>query len=366
MNRLFYVLAVLLTMYASIFYDVMYFRAFLVVLLALPFILYGIAHYQKKHLSVKLSLDAPSVSKCTPFTVQIMIDNSSRIPVSCLSIKLLVQNEFAPETGSIKLNGMADSQTATTIQYTVSSEYCGRLLIKPAALRIYDIFGITFCRLPQAEDVSIIVIPQIHNMDIRISDFTSTFPVNSEEYDSHQSGDDPSEIYGFREYQGGDRMNQVNWKLTMKSEDLIVKEFGYPLGHSVVLLLDLASPHSGRPSVRQTDSFIEAAASISNSLLNISCYHYVSWCCQKQDTVIRQSIKDYDDLFDMLNQLLHAESYPDSLDIADLYRSTYPYDTYASHLILNMNLHLLHNDDDRIEFQSEGLGQSLTAVSITV
>lgn len=366
MNRLFYVLAVLLTMYASIFYDVMYFRAFLVVLILLPFVLYAIARYQKNHLTVRLSLDAPSVGKKTPFPVRIMIDNDSRIPVSRLAIELSVQNDFAPDTGKVKLNAMADSETTTSVQYTVTSEFCGTLLIKPVSLRIYDIFGITFCRLPEAEGLSVIVMPQIHNMDIRISDFTSTFPVNSEEYDPHRSGDDPSEIFGFREYQGGDRLNQVNWKLTMKSEELIVKEFSYPLGHSVVLLLDLASTGPGLPSVKQIDGFIETATSISNSLLNISCYHYVSWYSSKLGTMVRQSIKEHDDLFDMLIQLLHAESYQDTLDIADLYRDTYVYDTYASHLILNMDLNLLHNDDERIEFRSEGLEQSLTAVSITV
>lgn len=366
MNRLYYVLGVLLMGYASIFFDAIYFRAFLVVFLLLPLVLYGLNRYQKNHLTVKLYTDQTAVRKRASFTVRIIADNDSKLPVSRLAVQLLLQNEFSADSGKVNLGGMADNESITTMEYQVTSEFCGTLRIKASSIKIYDIFGITFCRLVPPPELSVIVMPQIHNMDIQISNSTCSFPVSGDEYDPHRSGDDSSEIFGFREYRDGDRFHQVNWKLSMKSEDLIVREFSLPVGYNVILLLDLASAKQNLPTVGRIDHFIEAAVSISNSLLERSCYHYVSWYSDKEKTLVRHSIKTQDDLFEMTMQLLLSEPYADLIDITDLYHSTYTYDTYAAQMVLDLNLSLQVNDQDQIQFRPGNLHKSLAAASIVV
>ena len=366
MSKLLYVLALLVTGYASIFYDAMYLRAIFMMLLLLPIILYGIVRYQKKNLTIRLAPDVSLARKRTPFNIQIAADNDCKVPISRLDIQLAFKNEFSPFVGKVRLKGMADNESVTYINYNITSDYCGRLSIQTESLKIYDMLGLTFCRLDKPDIVSLIVMPEIHDMDIQVRDSTRAFPISSEEYDPHRSGDDVSEVFDFREYVGGDQINRINWKLSTKSNELIVKEFSHPVGYSVVLLLDFSYSVTNRPQVPQMDGFLETAASLSNSILNASCYHYISWYSQKQKTLVRKSIKSEEDLLEMLPHLLVAEPYKDSFNLADLYHTTYIYDIPCCQLILDLNLTLKNNEDEKTQFQPEQLSHSLMNTSILV
>ena len=49
-----------------------------------------------------------------------------------------------------------------------------------------------------------------------------------------------------REYQYGDSMRKIHWKMTSKLDDLMIKQFESTSEISAVLLIDLTTEHAGR------------------------------------------------------------------------------------------------------------------------
>ena len=68
-------------------------------------------------------------------------------------------------------------------------------------------------------------------------------------YSDEESGDDPSQIFEIRDYRPGDKMQKIHWKLSAKSDSLIVKEYSEPVGFAIVIFVNLFSP--GKKEDRQ-------------------------------------------------------------------------------------------------------------------
>ena len=67
---------------------------------------------------------------------------------------------------------------------------------------------------------------------------TRNFFGEAEIYDDFHPGDDPSEIFGVREFRAGDKMQSIHWKLSAKSDDLLVRENSQPKACPLVFLLE--------------------------------------------------------------------------------------------------------------------------------
>ena len=59
---------------------------------------------------------------------------------------------------------------------------------------------------------------------------TSNFSLEGERFSEEVSGDDPSELFALRDYQPGDRMARIHWKLSARKGEWYVKEFSRPVG----------------------------------------------------------------------------------------------------------------------------------------
>jgi Uncharacterized conserved protein (some members contain a von Willebrand factor type A (vWA) domain) len=365
MNRLVYVLSILLLGYVSVFYETMHLRTIFVVAIILPIVLYGILRYQRKQIEMLLFSDVPLVRKNMPFIVKVIIDNYSKLPATHLDVELAFKNELSSEVKIVKLRGMANSESTTSIDYDLNSDFCGKLSVKVVSAKIYDVLGITYSKLPKTEELYITVMPQIYDVNIKISEATNIFAAGSNDFDINKSGNDTSEIFNFREYRAGDRLSHINWKASAKSRGLVVKEFSDPIGCNVLLLLDFFISDRDRLDIKRLNDFIEIAASISSSLINNSCHHYISWYSEKQGTLIRSIIRSKADLFGMLEQLLSTEAYKEQIDLVKLYNDIYVYDTYASRMVLDMNFNL-QNNSELIQLNSERVSADLAMANIIV
>ena len=114
--------------------------------------------------------------------------------------------------------------------------YCGLYVIKCEEALIYDFLGLFSRKLKNIQPTQAVVLPQ----DVGIKFQTSKFVLDDEEdfYSDPNAGTDVSEIKELRDYREGDRLSQVHWKLSTKSEDLIVKEYAQNAGVCVVVACD--------------------------------------------------------------------------------------------------------------------------------
>ena len=116
-------------------------------------------------------------------------------------------------------------------------KYCGKVEIQMRKIVCYDALGILGItkrpkeKLFDCDAESISGEPNCEQSNKMVSG-------GGESYAQDRGGEDSAEIYDVREYRAGDRMQKVHWKLSARENTLYIKEFSYPLGATVVLLME--------------------------------------------------------------------------------------------------------------------------------
>ena len=119
--------------------------------------------------------------------------------------------------------------------YSLSFDYCGVYMIKAEDIRVYDLLNIFYLRLNPV-DTNAIVMPS--NFAMTMTEERLGLSKKEEDQNDPSKGYDVSEIKELREYRDGDRLSQVHWKLSTKSEELIVKEYERLAGTCIMIACD--------------------------------------------------------------------------------------------------------------------------------
>ena len=112
---------------------------------------------------------------------------------------------------------------------------CGIYEISHDRVLLHDMLGI-FSRKLNIELVQAIVLPNDTDFHFTTSRFTPDDDL--QDIADPLAGSDVSEIKELRDYRAGDRLSQIHWKLSTKSEDLIVKEYANNAGVTVAIAAD--------------------------------------------------------------------------------------------------------------------------------
>src|SRR5699024_12627352 len=119
------------------------------------------------------------------------------------------------------------------------SNYVGKVAIEVTHFSAYDFFG-NFSLSKQIQKQSaiyVLPIPQSNNLSQEdMMSANSEFELNS----SEEIGMNTYDVIGFKEYEEGDNLKQIHWKVCSKGDDLIVREMSQQEEKECFVLLDPA------------------------------------------------------------------------------------------------------------------------------
>lgn len=132
---------------------------------------------------------------------------------------------FLPLTGETR---------TVTPGIALPTAHCGGLVLTPKKMACYDLLGLWKRSLPQFTPLRVYVMPKAvqHSMPTHLAQYLS-FAWRP------KAGGGYSEQHEMREYHPGDNLNQIHWKLSAKTGDLIIREPLEPLHNRVLLTMDL-------------------------------------------------------------------------------------------------------------------------------
>ena len=249
------VLSVFLTDYPA------YFALMFMLVLPLPSLAAG--YLLSRTIRTSCVIDQTRVEKEEPFTVRLSCENSLPLLPARLNIELTLHNHTLQltETETLKLNV---GRKASIVTQDLSSPVCGKLSATTGNATVLDPLGLWRFPLPLAERRD----PRNHrnpqtthnphdpqatqgpNSVLVMPTLASVLPIIEPKLRAHRDaendgtlpvvkGDDPSELFELRDYQPGDKISRVHWKLSDKHDRLIVKEYGRVVSAETLILLDL-------------------------------------------------------------------------------------------------------------------------------
>ena len=270
------------------------------IVLCIPIFMEIIVTWVHFHIKVELRALSTIANKDDDITIQIIIQNKSGFSIPNAAAEICYWNSYQKKHEYAKINIPISGKNTQCITAKLSSQYCGRLFIKLKSVKIFDYLKWFYQSKRVNQVVEITVLPQPYFIDATFSN-NNNLSCEGDTYSKYKSGDDPSEVFDIREYRAGDKPNRIHWKLSSKSEELLVKEHSHLINSTVLFLLEFSTAPHEKSLVKILDTMLETVMSISEFMLEERVVHSIAWYNGKM--LIIEKISTQEDLAVALNKL---------------------------------------------------------------
>jgi len=195
-------------------------------------------------LSFSMLSDTTTTEKNTPYTYEFRIDNHSPLAIPFIDAAMVIpqSNNVRCTERSVRLS-MAPL-TGYHIKNTVSFRFRGTYDIGVRQVYVYDFLRIFRYRVDVVCLSTVYVLPRRLTADeaaaMAVSDSTARTVRSPLVLDR-------LEVSDIRDYQAGDSLKSIHWKLSSKSEDFIVKDYNTGTSDRTVVFCDLGARFPEEP-----------------------------------------------------------------------------------------------------------------------
>ena len=258
---------------------------------------------------------------------QLRLRNTGVLAQPRVTVQLVCRNI---RTGQKVLQSVTVSllpRQSKTIPFSFVCPHSGKVVVSVESVSCGDLFGLFYRKHPSSISQSMTVLPQLFEPAIYLESRDMAMP-DSDTYSPTKPGSDPGETFAIREYVPGDAIRQIHWKLSEKTDRMMVRQFGLPVVNEVALLLD----SSGKNAPDVIDAVTEVFASISSALIHMDIHHRVFWQDGGSGELQEFDIGTAEDASFLLEQLLELPPRENG-SIAESFLQLYPHCPY-SHVIV--------------------------------
>ena len=291
----------------------------------------GVAFVASRSASVGFSFGEAG-AKGSDVRGEIVLNNPCPLPITQLRCRVRIENLLTGQSAVQRLSLSAPGRGEGRRPIALNSGLCGRIHLTVERAEVTDIFGVFRFGLKRPFDMWATVLPDTFGMKLLL-DPSSLTREDSDDYEN-RPGNDPSEIYQIRDYQQGDSLRQIHWKLSQKHDQLIVKQPGSPMVRSLLLLADLRRPGGRNPMPQVMDCLAEVAVSISQELVALGIKHTVAWFDQTGSAMMERSVSTIDELGEVVSGLLSSQGMDDGIGILDHFANAFGPIEYARAVII--------------------------------
>lgn len=187
------------------------------------------------------TLDRETVQKEEPVTYEIILSNAGFLPYPHAEAELFCPSEDGVRC-DIRRVGFSLAPFGTyRIGETVVFHYRGEYTIGIRNLYVYDPLKLFRIRIRVGNLRPVFVMPRRRVIPWETDSTASE--INTTEV-KNVSGTDRTELTGIREYMQGDGLRDIHWKLSSKTQDLLVKHYGRNACRNLYFLPDLAAVYA--------------------------------------------------------------------------------------------------------------------------
>lgn len=290
---------------------------------ALPLLSGLLARAAAIKLQAELTLQ-PYGEKGASTAGKIIIQNRSLFPADRVLCRVRCENLLTGEKEHTTLRMAAPSKAQTSAEIQLKSRHAGRARATLFEMVLFDTFGLFKFRVRMNRDIFALTLfnPNTFNVETQIA-YGENANLDSDEFSMKKAGLDPSETFAIRDYQPGDRIRQIHWKLTEKFDSLMVRDYGLPIQNTILLLLETGwAKGSEKADPSCLDALAEAVLSVSQELISQQIVHSIGWQNHEENLFSCVEIETDEDLSLFLAGLLGAVPGEDEMSVAEHYMET--------------------------------------------
>ena len=314
-------------------------------------------------LSAKMKIPISVSDMGSAVTVQVLFRNRWLFPVFHVKLGFEVVNSFEKKKNRTWQNVFRVLPGENQVELSLTLMQAGNYEIRLKKLQIYDLTGFFSVKKKMSSAADIQVMPKLLDIPVFLTQPVKNFFGDSDIYDDEKRGYDHTETFQIRPYVPGDKLQSIHWKLSAKTDELIVKESSLPKACPVVLFL---SYHAGKKKKGSFGTFLELGASLSFSLVDAGCPHYVVWYEEEFRDITRIRVDDEESFYLFLSCYLKEQGGEASEELSVLYDEKYRTECYLHSLKIDERFMLFKDGEELLALRADLLRQHLGGLEIVL
>ena len=301
----------LVTLAFAVFTQSDFFRFLLGFEFLLEIALFTGVRIQSRYIEKTMNPPASEVLRKQEIPLEMHLKNQSIFPVSELRGEVKCRDEWSGKVYRFRGTSLLDGKDETTLRFVIEAHHYGVLSVWAERVEILDPLGVNYVSSRFPKQVwEVVVLPSLTVIQDQPAD--SNAAKRPVELDGTTSGrgEDTSAAYELRTYREGEPLRNVHWKVSAKTDELMVKDFEKSTESMALVFLDLN--HGGKAyGQRDWDSFLEVVASFAASELHAGNHFEIRWL----DSRLQQHripIRQEQDIKLALTALLHEKPHSGS------------------------------------------------------
>lgn len=220
---------------------------FLIFIVYVVVTILGIATLVVLYKSIDVEIESENMigTRTEKFLVRYTIINKGFLPLITCRLVTLVTYNGRHVKKKYKQNIYCGSYSKTECEFYIDCPSCEIVTIDCIKANICDYLGL-LCIAKKIHKIStVIVMPKLPPIELIDK---MVYVINEEDgvvYSQERPGDDQTEIFAIREYVQGDNIRKIHWKLSTKSDKLMVKDFGLPIKDNDNVIIDIFAEKKG-------------------------------------------------------------------------------------------------------------------------
>lgn len=183
--------------------------------------------------------------------------------------------------------------SSSSVKHMLLTEHCCAIRCSVKSAFAYDALGLFRIRLRPVNDTVICVLPKPQQPESLPGYSLAVHRIYMPKY-----GGGFAEVHDMRAYRPGDSMRDIHWKLSAKTDSLVVREPQRPIYSSVVITIDLEAPSES------LDRKMASLLWVSQWLLKNKVEHEVCWLDPVDGQARRFSVTSDSEHVPMVREML--------------------------------------------------------------
>lgn len=193
-----------------------------------------------RRFDASLSFSQSMMNRNVKGNLSFRIENHSPYPHSKLTLTFRVRKAFGTEEYTHKISLYVGPFSSEVYVLPLSFEYCGLYYAELLTLSSSDLFDFVGFHKKCDSVSELVILPGLSELSGNPDNVKGSGEDDDDYREEHARGEDRSEIFDIREYAVGDKLQTIHWKLSAKSEKLLVKEFSDLSGEQFQIFTELA------------------------------------------------------------------------------------------------------------------------------
>lgn len=297
------------------------------------------------HLTMDVFVPLEPMEKKEEFKVRFVLHNPTYFPILNASVSAMIENRFYLDYGEHTLNIPVRIKQDTEVEYPIEMEYCGRFIVSVSKITLLDLTGIYEVNVPVSIEKECLVFPSglTNRQEAGIMYQRGV----TEAMESREKGYDFSDISGIREYIPGDKLQNIHWKLSVKKDNLMVKERVSVSAQQLNVLVDLVNDDS-----MCLEHILELFDGITRAFVEMNLPFTVFYYSVKHGVLKNFYIGNEVERKNCIEMILYDHSYSTVGLVEEVYEKQEPQGTY-----LYIGYAQASDDENVIKSQGNGIAQ---------